>query len=264
MKKIISCLLITLILIGCKIDKPTQMPTSATAVLVGIGYKCDKKELRKKGSDLDIKTMHEILRYAYYDTEIIGLRKPNCTYKILQDNYATLNNVKSALYNAINDELAIIYFSCKSTQVASDETTEKDGLDECLQLYDGILKDNEIWDIISLAKGRVFIIFDTSNSSTMFKTSLTDNIDVLMNMDNFNNSNISNLNITCWSACLDNEILPEKSTGGKLTSYLYFKFSSRAQTYQQVFDKISKSLSNKQNINKTVIGEDFSHNSMFR
>jgi hypothetical protein len=163
MKKNIIICMVLLSLCGCKIVEPTPLPKSATAVLVGIGYKCDKKELRKKGADLDIKTMHEILRYAYYDTKIIGSQKPNYTYKILQDNYATLNNVKSAIQNAINDELAIIYFSCKSTQLETDDISEDDGLDECLYLYDGILRDNEIWNIIKQAKGRVFIIFDTSN-----------------------------------------------------------------------------------------------------
>jgi hypothetical protein len=192
-------------------------------------------------------------------TEIVE-EKPYFTF-VLQDNKATIQNVKTAIYNAIHDELAIIYFSCKSTQVVTSDKFEVDGLDECLQLYDGILRDNEIWDIISLAKGRVFIIFDTSNSATMFRTSLNDNADILMNIDI---GNTSKLNITCWSACLDNEVLPEKSTGGKLTSQLYFKFSSKEQTYQQVFDKLLKSLSNKQNINKTVIGEDFSNRSMFR
>jgi hypothetical protein len=81
---------------------------------------------------------------------------------------------------------------------------------------------------------------------------------------NVDNDGKTNLNITCWSACLDNEVLPEKSTGGKLTSYLYYKFSSREQTYQQIFDKIFNSLSNKQHINKTIIGEDFSNKSMFK
>jgi hypothetical protein len=262
MKKLIIYTIILTSLCGCKVTTPTPLPNSATAVLVGIGYRCDKKELQKKGSSLDVETMYETLRYTYYDNYKVGLQKPNCTYFILQDHRATIQNVKDALYQAINDELAIIYFSCKSTQLVTDDPNETDGLDECLQLYDGILKDNEIWEIISLAKGRVFIIFDTSNSSTMFRTSLNNN-DFLMNMDNINTSN-SNLNITCWSACLDNEVLPEKSTGGKLTTYLYFKFSSREQTYQRVFDKIFKSLSNKQNINKTIIGEDFSNKSMFR
>jgi hypothetical protein len=261
MKKLIIYTLILTLICGCKVTEPTPLPTSATAVLVGIGYKCDKKELQKKGADLDVQTMKETIVSTYYDNYKVGLQKPNCRYFVLQDNKATIQNVKTAIYNAIHDELAIIYFSCKSTQVASNDPVEIDGLDECLQLYNGILRDNEIWDIISLAKGRVFIIFDTSNSSTMFRNSLNDNADILMNIDI---GNTSKLNITCWSACLDNEVLPEKSTGGKLTSQLYFKFSSKEQTYQQVFDKILKSLSNKQNINKTVIGEDFSNRSMFR
>jgi hypothetical protein len=261
MKKYIIFLMSALLICGCKMSEPTPLPKTATAVLVGIGYTCDKKELSKAGAVLDIKTMHETIGYAYYDNNIIGLHKPNCTYKILQDNYATLNNVKSALRNAINDELAIIYFSCKSTQLETNDISEDDGLDECLYLYDGILRDNEIWNIIKQAKGRVFIIFDTSNSSTMFKSSINNNVNTLMNVDN---DGKTNLNITCWSACLDNEVLPEKSTGGKLTSYLYYKFSSREQTYQQIFDKIFNSLSNKQHINKTIIGEDFSNKSMFK
>jgi hypothetical protein len=262
MKKYIMFLMSALLICGCKMSEPTPLPKTATAVLVGIGYTCDKKELCKAGAVLDIKTMYESIRYAYYDNNIVGLHKPNCTYTILQDNNATIQNVKNALTSAVNDELAIVYFSCKSTQLKSTDLNENDGLDECLQLYDGVLRDNEIWNIIKCAKGRVFIIFDTSHSSTMFKTSQSNvNNFMLMNIDNNINSN---LNITCWSACLDNEVLPEKSTGGKLTSYLYYKFSSKEQTYQQVFDKIFKSLSNKQHINKTIIGEDFSNKSMFR
>ena len=259
-KQIIIYSIVLSLFCGCKTTEPTLLPQTATAVLVGIGFKCDKKEIQKKGADLDIRTMYETVRYAYNDNYLVGLQKPNCTYKVLQDHNATTYNVKSALQSAINDELAILYFSCKSLQLESTDQDEIDDLDECLQLYDGILRDNEIWEIISQAKGRVFIIFDTSNSSSMFKSSMANNIQ-LMNIDN---KETSSLNITCWSACLDNEVLPEKGTGGKLTTYLYYKYYTKELTYQQVFDKILKSLSHKQNINKTVIGEDFSNKSMFR
>lgn len=264
-------LMATVAITGCKTKPVTPYPEKVSFTAIGMGYKCDRKELRKKGSDLDISTMVESVRYAYHDFNDMKLR---CKYRIIQDDKATVDNVKLALTQAMYDDLSIIYFSCKATQIkATADTEEADGFDECLMLYDGLLIDNDIWNILKTAKGRVFIIFDTSNSETMFKANsntvtneslLIDLYEEMKTSEDKTNDVIANLNMVCWSACLDNETIKEREIGSKLTNTFYFKFSNDYLSYNDVFTKLQKTLDNKQNIKKTVIGKDFSDNSMFR
>lgn len=287
MKKLLllSTLAAATILTGCATHEPTPVPKHTTAVLVGTGYKCDKKELRKKGSDLDIATMHESIRFCYSGTQhyIISESDP---YRIddkeyffpanpnvisimtMQDSDATVEAVKTALRIAVQDELAIIYFSCFATQVPTTDPSEPDGFDEAIKLYDGLLLDNDIWDILQTAKGRVFIMFETSHGSSMFRAAkngpMKESMLVDLMTDIENKPANGPLNMVCWAASMEGEELDDRSIGSKFTNAFYFKLHNRDQPYQDVYDSIYKSLSNKQNINKTVIGEDFSNLSIFR
>ena len=269
MKLLIPTILASIIAInGCTAPKSeTPYPTKVTAVLVGLTYKCDKKELRKKGAELDLITIDECIHQAYND---FNANRPRCHTRVYQDKDATLYNVKSAIRQAMYDDLAIIYFSCKATQIEDTGSEESDGKDECLMLYDGLLKDDDIWNILQYARNRVFIIFDTSNSESLFKANsdkhevydlLTDLYDEMMERDK---KNVIPLNMVCWSACCDDESIKERGIGSKLTNTIYFKFSNNYLTYDDVFEKLLKTLDGKQNIKKTVFGEDFSDRSMFR
>jgi len=178
--------------------------------------------------------------------------------------------VKNALRKAMYSDVAIVYFSCKATQVpATTDKSEEDGLDECIQLYDGLLYDNEIWDILQTARGRVFVMFETSHAGSMFKAG-SDGLEKSILVDLYDEMiadekkvRENGLNLLVWSACMDGEELPERSIGSKFTNAFYFK-SDRFYTYRETFDRIQKSLGNKQNIQKTVIGEDFQDLTLFR
>lgn len=250
------------------------MPKTITAVLVGMGGGCDKKELRKKGSDLDVATIYETLRYCendemdkfeYNDTSgdyYMDFRYiPNCNYIIMQNENATVEGVKAALRRAIQDELAIVYFSCKAKQIPATDASEADGLDECICLYDGNLVDNEIWEILKTAHGRVFVMFETSYAGSMLKaTSKEDKAsfsaaanaglldDLIREVEEENAKYADQIpNILCWAACMENETVDERTIGSKFTNAFYFK-SDKWYTYGETFDRIQKSLENKQNI----------------
>lgn len=270
MKKLLFIAVLTAIISGCTTSVNTPVPNSVAAVVVGLGYKCDKAELRRPGSDIDTTTIEEMINTAYGHTVLsidgsnkyIGPNSELVQHYVLKDHNATVNNVKAALTCAMEKELAIVYFSCKAKQFSTDDPTETDGLDEALVLYDGLFLDNEIWSILNTAKGRVFLIFDTSYAASMFKSTLNESpTDSIAN--GFLPENTSNVNMVCWAACNEDEVVKERSIGSKMTNTFYFK-ENPWYSYDMIFNKMQKTLDGKQNIKKIVIGEDFSDRTIFR
>ena len=111
---------------------------------------------------------------AAYDSRriasLLGYYASNVTY--LTDANATRSSVSAALKKAVQSDLCILYYSGHggSDRFSDTGAEEDDGQDEYLCLYDTYMRDNEIWDIISKAKGRVFLMFDCCHSKTMFQT----------------------------------------------------------------------------------------------
>lgn len=110
------------------------------------------------GAKLDCSNMKTLLK-PYAKTQVS-----------LVDKTATKAAVAKALADAVNTDLAIFYFSGHGTHTkATTDKTEVDGEDEYICCYDTVMSDNEIWSIISKAKGRVVLIFDCCHSGTMYR-----------------------------------------------------------------------------------------------
>lgn len=176
--------------------------------------------------------------------------------KTLQNQNATRANVKKYISNAVKSELAIIFYSGHggSQRFSDTGVDEVDGKDEFLCLYDGMLRDNEIWDIISTSKGRVFLIFDCCHSETMFRSagmSMSMLSDMVLPLDN-------NINMLCWSGCADNTYSYGSIKGGELTNAIR-KHYKDGMSYYELWNKVrlDSNLQKSQIVKKTQIGVGF-------
>lgn len=102
----------------------------------------------------------------------------------LIDSYATRKNVKNAMGDLIRSSIAgdilVITFSGHGTSVLNPNTHEKNGRDEALCLYDGLLIDKDIRNIMDVIPEGVktTIIIDSCFSGTMTR------LDAMTNDDN--------------------------------------------------------------------------------
>lgn len=219
--------------------------------------------LRKQFSSMKVKLLSvgvENSRYAITlpgaskgETKLFSKLKPRCDYaKLLIDAEATKTRVLYEMQNVCDSDLAVITFNCHGGQKYGKQN-ETDNMDEFLALYDGPLVDNEIWNVISKAKGRVLLVFDCCHSETMFR-----------NVDKFlTDRDGKEPDILVWSACADKDISYALADyGGTLTLKLVKKISWW-KTYSSIWKSLlkDKSISKLEKIRQTMLlGENSKFN----
>lgn len=198
--------------------------------------------LRKLFSSQSVKALCVGIEHSKYAGELPGAAsgartifskiKPRCYYaKLLIDDEATKSRVMYEMKNVCDSDLAIIIFNCHGGQRPGKQN-ETDGKDEFLGLYDQPLIDNEIWNIVtSKAKGRVFFIFDSCHSETLFR-----NIDNLIL-----NERSANPDLLAWSSCSDNTVSYGNPTTGGFLIRTIAKKIRWYKTYAGLWKELSKS-----------------------
>lgn len=227
------------------------MEAKTTSIVI-VGMKNSAKFGKCVGADVDATTMTGILS---------SYGKP----LVLRDSQARKAAVISALSEAVKSDLCIFTYSGhggseKFADTAFD-SSEKDGKDEYLCLYDTYLKDTEIWSIISKAKGRVFMIFDCCHSATMFRSASGSGESVksepftMQMLDEVVLPQGSNVNLLVWSGCPDDGYSYGDASGGILTNAIKRAFGKN-RTYDDVWNR-TRNLAQDQNPQRTQIGEGF-------
>lgn len=89
---------------------------------------------------------------------------------------AVVKKLKEGLAATPKDGLFLFFYSGHGGQeyLGGQEPTGADQPDEYLCLYDAHLLDDEIWDLVSTCRGRVFLYFDACHSATMYRSVLSD------------------------------------------------------------------------------------------
>ena len=243
---------------------------------------------------------------AAYDSRriasLFGYYASNVTY--LTDANATRSSVSAALKRAVQSDLCILYYSGHggSDRFSDTSAEEDDGQDEYLCLYDTYMRDNEIWDVISKAKGRVFLMFDCCHSKTMFQTpsftmrravaaacpcgascacganckcevgkpckcakGASCKAKTAKRSVKFAAPRSSEFSMLCWSGCPDDTYSYGSASGGEFTNALFRHFSSD-RTYAALWAEIAadKDLKEYEEVQKTEIGTGFNDKLILR
>lgn len=182
---------------------------------------------------------------------------------VLRDGQARKSAVVSALEAALDSDLLIFFYSGHGgSERAKSDSGEKDGMDEYLCLYDGAMVDNEVWNIISRAKGRVLCIFDCCHSATMYQMVGNSSEDVVLEPKPFTMQVAMcpmaldrSVNMLVWSGCPDSDYSYGDANGGVLTNAILHAYS-KDRTYDEVWHRASTEASS-QNPVVTQIGSGF-------
>lgn len=254
--KIAMCAASALIMSSCvtEPEPSTDVTTNDTyALVIGVenGYagKCE-------GCLLDYKNMTTLIRP--YANKLVTM----------EDSQATKKNVVEAMKEGVKHELFILFYSGHGgSTYASNDKTETDGKDEFMCLYDQGLLDNDIWDIVSQAKGRVVLIFDACHSGTMYRNPINfkSTIEKKRKLLGATHTLPGNVSILCWSGCPDDSYSYGSSTGGKFTNAL-LEYYSQSLTYDKLWKKIESDSSLKQyeKVQQTKIGANFGSRKVFQ
>lgn len=166
---IITLLAVTLV--GCTDQAGTTTTIHRTNPTVGalvVGVSDGRFAGACPGSDLDARNF----------VTICNTKSISST--LLINSQASFANVKARLRAACAEyDTVIFYFSGHGGQTKdfNPYADENDAMNEFLCLYDRGMLDNDVWQIISKAKGRVICIFDCCHSATMYRAPMfTDKI----------------------------------------------------------------------------------------
>lgn len=200
--------------------------------IVVIGMERSAFAGRCSGAELDSKRMYNLLK-EYSD---------DITY--FTNEEAKKNDVKSAMEKAMQNDLAIIYYSGHggSQHFANTGPEEADGKDEFLCLYDNPMIDNEIWQLLKQAKGRVFLIFDCCHSSTMFRVpnpfAKKEKKEREFEPGRTEFVTDEKIRAVQWAGCHETTVSWGSSAGGMFTNALR-KYYKQYLTYDELWDKIA-------------------------
>ena len=242
---------------GCKSDKePKQETKSTNTYVVVVGMENSNFAGACPGAGYDADRMYKLL----------SVYSPNI--ELYKDAKATKVNVVAALKKAIEvakDGLVIFCYSGHGGSEPFPNTgkEEIDGKDEFLCLYDTYMKDNEIWDIISKSKGRVFLYFDCCHSETMMR-SPGFRLKIPLSWDHTMSDSVP-FSLLCWSGCPDNTYSYGAANGGQFTNALLRHFDSK-KSYEYLWNEIKndKTLRAYENPQSTALGNGFDGKAIFR
>ncbi len=246
MKNIIFGILAIFLVSGC--TKQSEQTINVKAVVIGMEH--SKWAGKCPGAHIDATRMYK---------EFLP-RSSNVT--LLEDSKATKHAVISALNDASDADLTILFYSGHGGSKAFSNTgpEEIDGHDEYLCLYDTYLKDNEIWEFVTKCKGKIWLIFDCCHSETMFRS-----VGFRMKMiDGAALSLSEGTDMLCWSGCADDTYSYGDDAGGVFTTAIFRHLRSDI-TYDDLWKRLvrDETLKSYEIVKQTKIGTKFNGKEVF-
>jgi hypothetical protein len=148
----------------------------------------------------------------------------NIPYIKIENEQCTGENVVNLWKSCVNsldtnNGLFIFFYSGHGGQVYS--STEKDGLDETLCLWDGQMRDDVVWQLLNLVPKtcRTFMVTDCCNSGTNFQLPFNFGKDM--------SSRNKQPNMLHYGGCGDSESSYGSSIGGVFTNYLKKNYNKK-------------------------------------
>ena len=209
---------------------------------------------------------------------------------------AVVSKLKEGIEATPEDGLFLFFYSGHGGQerIGGSEPSGADADDEYLCLYDTYMLDDEIWEIVSRCRGRVFLYFDACHSATMYRSVSSDAkiaeasargtaipleaVDMKRTCGfTFSPKALSvakaagvdqngSVRVLCWSGCREAEYSFGSNNGGELTLSLRSCWVRKA-SYSSLWEKIAKrvtSYQSKQHPVATSVGIQFDGEEAFK
>ena len=253
--KHLICALFLGTLMGCiNPETPDQgTPKDTSTWVVCVGMENSQFAGACPGAEYDCRRMTKL--FKQYSTNVNSFISAQATYA----------NVKAALVRAAqNADLFIFYYSGHGGAANTGNKQEADLQDEFLCFWDREMMDDEVWSIISKAKGRVMIIFDCCHSATMYKVPAPITLKRAIPLQATHNVEGS-LSLMVWSGCPDDTYSYGDDNGGKLTNTL-LKYFNPSMSYDYIWNCIENDTSLKrfEEVQRTLMGSRFGSKKIFR
>jgi hypothetical protein len=116
------------------------------------------------GCELDARRITNMIKSQGYSGETLVSDKATKS--------DVVKKLKAGIESTPEDGLFMFFYSGHGGQeyLGGKEPDGSDRQDEYLCLYDTYMMDDEIWDIVSKCRGRVFLYFDACHSATMYRS----------------------------------------------------------------------------------------------
>lgn len=223
----------------------TSQRTEARFLCVGMEY--SQRFGACPGCELDAKRLSALLgsHYAYQGKTLIS-------------GEATKARVVSELKKGVEDtpENGLFLFMYSGhggcERLGGSEPDGATQEDEFLCLYDNYMLDDEIWEIVSKCRGRVFMYFDACHSETMYRSvsvPLIKDVGSAMSVKMVKTSgfmfrprasamsNGNHIRMMCWSGCREFEYSYGSRAGGVMTNVLMNRWV-KGKTYGSLWNDV--------------------------
>ena len=284
MKTAILTMLVAMLAAGCddsgKITISDTSKTNSTPRYLCVGMETSRRFGSCPGCAVDAARLTSILSKSmgYSGSTLISEQATKS---------AVVSKLEEGIMSTPKDGLFIFCYSGHGGQerLGGKEPDEADVPDEFLCLYDTYMLDDEIWEIVSKCRGRVFLYFDACHSATMYRSVASEKrsvdsdtavsleiVDVMKTagfsfrperfvtaqaMDAGHGS--GNVRMLCWSGCMEPEYSYGGSRGGVMTRAVYSNWK-KGVTYSSLWPKVVNFVKMEQptqNPTQTSIGSGF-------
>ena len=263
LRRFLTFLLLIMTTISCSTVKEIAGDVSGvyaekndTSVVI-VGMLSSRKFGRCVGADVDATTMQKIL--SKYSSNVV----------VLRDQQATKAAVVNALTAASKSDLMIFFYaghggSQKQSAATKANWIEPSGNDSYLCLYDAALLDDEIWNIVQNAKGRVVFIADCCHSGTMFRAPMDFGEQIEL-MSASPEARGHEVRLYYIGGTIDTSYSYGGSGGGLMTNSINRHFDS-GRSYDEVFRRVKKdpSVAGSESVQIVEVGSSFSNYLVFR
>lgn len=157
---------------------------------------------------------------------------------VIMNDKSSKKRVKEALAKAVEKPLAIFYFSGHGNREYTwKDKTEVDHYNDYMVLANSALVDDEVWEIISKSKGRVFLMFNCCRAETMYRD--------VAEPFNFSAKQVkpeeATFGMMSWGASKEDKSALTSLSGGAFTKAIYntyYALDPADRTYENIWNII--------------------------
>lgn len=249
---LISLLLVVIAVIsGCDGSNEFIQQTK-TNEMVNANYLCVGMEMSNRfgscpGCEKDARRLSDLLSSKYGYSGLTLISSQATKERVVQE-------LKKGIESTDEDGLFLFLYSGHGGQeyMGGHEPDGADSKDEFLCLYDNYMLDDEIWEIVSKCRGRVFLYFDACHSETMYRSvsvPIVKDIGSAMSVSMVKTKGFmfrprasamsegASPRLMCWSGCKEFEYSYGSSSGGIMTNVLMSRWSI-GKTYGSMWNEV--------------------------